>query len=321
MSINVKNISYSYDTYSFQECDKKTLPFKLKALDNVSFTIHENEFVGIIGDNGSGKTTLIKHFNGLLMPDSGEIKVDGLHTKENEVKKLIGMLFQRPQNQIFSETVYEDIIFGLKKDISLKDYIYSVSNINIKSSLFRGQSNQNNLRFLSAYNFTHNIQSKKEIEKRVYESLELVGLDKIILDKNPFKLSGGTIRLVALAGILILKPKYIILDEPITGLDFSFKQQLISILKKIHKCKENKIGIIMVSHNIKDLLELSDTIILMEHGKIKFKGTPSEYLHSIQNPIPIINKLLRDIKKRGFSIQDNIYTVDDAIDEIKSIII
>ena len=303
MSINIKNISYSYNSHSLRESVNKKTPLEIKALDDVSFTIKENEFVGIVGNNGSGKTTLIKHFNGLLIPDSGEIKVDGLHTKENKVKKLIGMLFQRPQNQIFSKTVYEDIVFGLKKNKSLRNYINNILKRNTNTQSIREQSNQNHL-------------SKKEIKERVYETLELLGLDKTILDKDPFTLSGGTMRLVALAGILIMKPKYLVLDEPITGLDFSFKQQFITTLKKIHKCKENKTGIIIVSHDIKELLELSDTIILMENGKIKFKGTPSEYLQSVQNPVPIINKLMKDIKKRGFSVKDDIYTVDDAINEI-----
>jgi len=267
MSIDVRGVSFSYS--------KKT-PLAAAVLDNVSLTIKKGEFVGIMGEVGSGKSTLVKHFNGLLKPDSGAVTVDGLPAADKEVKKRIGMLFQHPQNQLFCRTVYEDIAFG-------------PANSGIMG---------------------------EELDSRVFEALRLVGLGEELLKRSPFTLSGGQMRRAALAGVLVCSPRYLVLDEPTSGLDATGRREFFSNLKKIHAGGNS---IVMVSHNVEDILPFADKIILMKEGRIGFTGTPHEYLASVASPVPAITQLMRGLKARGFDVRDDVFAVDDAFHEITAL--
>lgn len=255
-------------------------PFESEALSNVSFKIENNEFIGIIGHTGSGKSTLIQHLNGLIKPTSGKIIINGIDItqKKNlkDIRKEVGLVFQYPEHQLFEETVYKDIAFG-PTNLGLSD---------------------------------------DEIEKRVFESMNLVGLDIAIKDKSPFELSGGQRRRVAIAGVLSMKPKILVLDEPTAGLDPRGRDEILEKIKKIHE--QYKMTTILVSHNMEDIAKLVDRIIVMHEGKVELIGTPrevfknAEKLEKIGLGIPQITYLSRELRKHGVDIPDDILTVDEA---------
>ena len=216
MPIEVKNISHIY---------MENTPYEKKALNNVSLTINEGEFVAIAGHTGSGKSTLMQHFNGLLNPTNGEVFIDGIDINKKKDKKTlnarrsVGMVFQYPEQQLFEESIFADIAFGPR-------------------------------------NFGC---SEDEVKQRVKEAMDFVELDyEEYKDKSPFLLSGGQMRRVAIAGIIALKPKYLVLDEPTAGLDPRLKQKLLQKVKKLHQ--KEKMTIIMVSHNMDDIALLADKV-------------------------------------------------------------
>ncbi|HKK95806.1 MAG TPA: energy-coupling factor transporter ATPase [Anaerovoracaceae bacterium] len=281
MSIEVKNINHIY---------AEGLPFETVALHDVSFTVDDGEFVGIIGHTGSGKSTLLQHLNGLLKPGSGEIVIDGTVITSNDVKmteirKKVGLVFQYPEYQLFEETVEKDVAFGPKN--------------------------------LGIYG--------EELGKAVKESIELVGLDyERIKDRSPFDLSGGQKRRVAIAGVIAMKPKILILDEPTAGLDPKAHMELLDTIKKLHK--EENMTIIFVSHNMDDIVKLSDRVMVLVDGNLVMNDksvnvfTRWEELKEIGLNVPQITEFMKGLEKRDSRINGNVFSIQDAAKSIKKYI-
>ncbi|MDU1203821.1 MAG: energy-coupling factor transporter ATPase [Clostridiales bacterium] len=278
MSVIVKNLTHIYD---------EGMPFASKALDDISFEIKDNDFVGLIGHTGSGKSTLIQHLNGLLKPSSGQIIVNGFNITDKdlnltEIRKRVGIVFQYPEYQLFEETVEKDIAFG-------------PGNLGLDEA---------------------------EISKRVKNSMEAVGLDyETYKDKSPFDLSGGQKRRVAIAGVIAMNPEVLILDEPTAGLDPGGRDEIFNLIKKLHR--DNNITIILSSHSMDDMAKLAQTIIVMNHGKIEFMGTPREVftshadkLREIGLDVPQVLELATKLRQKGFDIRPDILTVEEVKDEI-----
>lgn len=278
MSVIVKNLTYIYD---------EGMPFASKAIDDISFEIKDNDFVGLIGHTGSGKSTLIQHLNGLLKPSSGEIIVNGFNITDKdlnltEIRKRVGIVFQYPEYQLFEETVEKDIAFG-------------PGNLGL---------------------------DEEEISKRVRKSMEAVGLDyETYKDKSPFDLSGGQKRRVAIAGVIAMNPEVLILDEPTAGLDPGGRDEIFNLIKKLHR--DNNITIILSSHSMDDMAKLAQTIIVMNHGKIEFMGSPREVFNSnvdrlkeIGLDVPQVLELAIKLREKGFNIREDILTIEEAKEEI-----
>ncbi|MHC1756527.1 MAG: energy-coupling factor transporter ATPase [Methanosarcina sp.] len=251
----------------------KNTPLETSALKDVNLRIEKGEFVGILGEKGAGKSTLIKLFNGLLRSDTGKVLVDGLDPSSKKVKSRIGMVFQQAADQLFCRTVYEEIAFG-------------------------------------PLNFGY---SRKETEERVFEALEAVSFDRSMLSRDPFSLSGGEMQRVALAGALALRPDYLVLDEPITGLDPAGKKEILDTLKKI---KDRGTAVITVTHNLKGFFPLLERIVLVREGRISFQGSRQEYLEIENVPLPPVASLMRELKSRGMPVNPAIFTVEEALEEI-----
>lgn len=278
MPIEVKNISHIY---------MENTPYEKKALNNISLTINEGEFVAIAGHTGSGKSTLMQHFNGLLNPTRGEVFIDGIDINKKKDKKTlnarrsVGMVFQYPEQQLFEESIFADIAFGPR-------------------------------------NFGC---SEDEVKQRVKEAMDFVELDyEEYKDKSPFLLSGGQMRRVAIAGIIALKPKYLVLDEPTAGLDPRLKQNLLQKVKKLHQ--KEKMTIIMVSHNMDDIALLADKVAIMRQGKLMIYGEPREvftYKDVIEQAgllEPEVMQLLRKIKEYGLDVDINALNKQEALNNI-----
>ncbi|MCI5644024.1 MAG: energy-coupling factor transporter ATPase [Peptoniphilus sp.] len=258
------------------------LPFEKIAIDNLNLSIEENEFIGLIGHTGSGKSTFIQHLNGLLKPSSGEIIVDGTKVDKSssnltELRKKIGLVFQYPEYQLFEETIERDIAFG-PKNLDLDE---------------------------------------DEVLKRVKSSMDSVGLQyEIYKDKSPFELSGGLKRRVAIAGVLAMEPKVLILDEPTAGLDPRGRDEILSEIKSIHE--KRKITVILVSHSMEDVAKIAERIIVMDKGKVFLDSNPREIfrnedkLLSVGLGIPQITSLMRALKKKGLDINEDSITVEEA---------
>ncbi|MFA9424088.1 MAG: energy-coupling factor transporter ATPase [Sedimentibacter sp.] len=261
-------------------------PFRTLALDDVNLEIHEGDFLGIIGHTGSGKSTLIQLFNGLEFPSEGKIIVDGITVGENKkmlrkIRQTVGLVFQYPEYQLFEETVAKDVAFGP---------------VNLKLS-------------------------KEETEIRVKEALELVGFNyDEIKDVSPFDLSGGQKRRVAIAGVLAMKPKYLILDEPTAGLDPAGRNEIFNQIQTLHK-KAN-VTVALVSHSMEDIAKYVSRVVVLYKGKIHMEGTPKEIysqaeeLEKIGLGIPQIAQIVNELRKRGFNIKSDILTVEEAKREI-----
>ncbi|MBR0399914.1 MAG: energy-coupling factor transporter ATPase [Mogibacterium sp.] len=223
----------------------KGLPGETAALDDVSFEIEDGSILGVIGHTGSGKSTLLQHLNGLLKPDSGEVWIDDAcitdgSTKLVDIRRRVGLVFQYPEYQLFEETVAKDVAFG-PRNLGLDE---------------------------------------DEIQRRVRYALDLVGLNyEEIKDMSPFEHSGGNKRRIALAGVLAMEPKVLILDEPTAGLDPKAHREILSMVKRIH---ENEgMSIVFVSHNMADIASMADKVIVMNTGRIVLEGTPAQvFAHS-----------------------------------------
>ena len=249
-------------------------------------TVALGEFVGIIGHTGSGKSTLIQLFNGLELPAEGKIEVDGTTVGEDKkklklIRQTVGLVFQYPEYQLFEETVAKDVAFG-------------PMNLNLP---------------------------QEEIDFRVKEALELVGFNyKKIKDASPFDLSGGQKRRVAIAGILAMKPDYLILDEPTAGLDPSGRNEIFGQIKKLHD--KSNVTVVLVSHSMEDIAKFVDRVIVLSKGKVHMQGTPKEIysqaeeLEKIGLGIPQIASIVKELRNRGFNIKPDILTVEEAKDEI-----
>ena len=252
----------------------KGLPGETVALDDVSFEIASGECIGIIGHTGSGKSTLLQHMNGLLKPHSGEIIVSDMNIGDGSVKKVdisknVGLVFQYPEYQLFEETVAKDVAFGPR-------------NLGVPED---------------------------EIPGIVRESIELLGLEyDAVAEKSPFELSGGQKRRVAIAGVLAMKPKVLILDEPTAGLDPASKRDMLEVIKRLRQ--ERNLIVVFVSHNMKDIAELSDRIIVMNGGKLVMNGSPKEVfaraseLKSMGLSVPPVTEILYEVsEKLGLEFQ------------------
>lgn len=261
-------------------------PFEKKALDNVNLIIKDGEFLALIGHTGSGKSTLIQHLNGLLEPTSGKIYVDGMDitakgVKLADIRKKVGLVFQYPEYQLFEETIEKDIAFG-PRNLGL---------------------------------------SEDEITARVKKSMMMVGLD---YDKykylSPFELSGGQKRRVAIAGVIAMEPKVLILDEPTAGLDPKGRDDILEQIKVLHD--QYNMTIILVSHSMEDVGKLAERIVVMNKSKIELLGTPSEVfkeieiLEQIGLGVPQVTYLMRALREKGFDVSDSIFTVEEGKAEL-----
>jgi len=260
--ISVKDVSYTYMTGT---------PFEKVALEKISFDVAEGEVLAIAGHTGSGKSTLIQIIAGLIDLMSGTITIDGLSVADKKIRRLVGIVFQYPEHQLFEETVENDIAFG-PKNFGLSDV---------------------------------------EISARVDEAMRQVGLDATLKKVSPFELSGGQRRRVAIAGILALKPKYLILDEPTAGLDPLAKKNLLQEIFGV--VKKSGVTIILVSHNMEDIARFANRVVVLSQGKILFIGTPrelfarEEILSRAGLEPPPITQLLRTL-----NIDEQALTLDEA---------
>lgn len=256
-------------------------PFEKKALSDINLDITDGEFVGLIGHTGSGKSTLIQHLNGLLVPQIGGIEVNGISTKEKgtklkELRQEVGLVFQYPEHQLFEESVYKDVAFG-PKNMGL---------------------------------------SENEIHERVVEALSYVGLDDSYYEMSPFELSGGQRRRVAIAGVLALRPKTLILDEPAAGLDPAGREEILTQIRTLYL--KSKMTVILVSHSMEDIARISNRIIVMNDSKIAMDGNVSEIfsrgdeLKKMGLDVPQVSALATELINRGVKIDSDIYTIERA---------
>lgn len=259
-------------------------PFERTALHETSVEIHEGEFVGIIGHTGSGKSTFVQLLNGLIHPTQGVVTVDGtdISKKTKEVMTIrhkVGMVFQYPEYQLFEETIAKDIAFG-PRNFGL---------------------------------------SEDEIEERVREAMEFVGLDyDTYADRSPFRLSGGQMRRVAIAGVIAIHPKYLILDEPSAGLDPVGRREIFSEIQRWHK--EKNITVILVSHNMEDISQMATRLLVLSHGNIVLDGEPldifshrQQTLHDAGVSVPPVTEVLQYLQSKGFDISDRVHSVDEGV--------
>jgi energy-coupling factor transporter ATPase len=277
MSIRVENLSHIYS---------EGMPYETIALSDINLEITDGEFVGIIGHTGSGKSTLIQHLNGLLKPKTGKIFIGDVDitaksVKMRDIRRRIGLVFQYPEYQLFEETVHKDVAFG-------------PLNLGL---------------------------SQEEADGRVREAIGLVGLDySDLAERSPFDLSGGQKRRIAIAGVIAMKPEVLIMDEPTAGLDPKAHKDILAMVSKIHKKEDNII--ILVSHNMGDIAEMADRIIVMEKGMIALTGTPREVykeadlIERAGLGLPPVMHLMRELKRKGAAVSDDILTMDEAEQEI-----
>ncbi|MBR6874370.1 MAG: energy-coupling factor transporter ATPase [Ruminococcus sp.] len=253
-------------------------PFRKVAVDNVDLEIEEGEFIGVIGHTGSGKSTLIQHFNGLLKPTSGSIYIDGEKLWEDKarlraIRFKVGLVFQYPEYQLFEETCYKDIAFG-PKNMGL---------------------------------------SEEEIDKRVRETAKLFGISDAMLEKSPFELSGGQKRRVAIAGVMAMEPKVLILDEPASGLDPKGRSKILGLIREYHREKKNTV--MLVSHSMEDVAKHCSRILVMNSAKIFCYDTPvnvfgrASELESMGLAVPQITRVFNRLKALGHDLGDEVYTV------------
>lgn len=260
-------------------------PFEKTAVDHVNLEIEEGAFVGIIGHTGSGKSTLIQHFNGLIRPTSGKIYLDGTDiwadkTNIRQVRFQVGLVFQYPEYQIFEDTVYKDIAFG-PRNMGL---------------------------------------SETEIKERVEETAALVGLTQAQLNQSPFDLSGGQKRRVAIAGVMALRPKVLILDEPTAGLDPKGREDILREIRRYHK--ETGRTVLLVSHSMEDMANCAEKILVMNAGKVFCYDTvenvfrQAKALQGIGLAVPQITRVCMQLREQGIPLSDDIYTVEAAYQQI-----
>lgn len=259
--------------------------YEKRALNDISLEIGQGQFVGIIGHTGSGKSTLIQHLNGLMKATSGDILYDGqsIYAEGYDMRKLrsqVGLVFQYPEHQLFEVDVISDVCFGPK--------------------------NQG--------------LSEEESEKNAREALELVGFPEKYYKQSPFELSGGQKRRVAIAGVLAMKPKVLILDEPTAGLDPKGRDEILDQIAKLHK--ETGMTVVLVSHSMEDVARYVDRIIVMNKGEKMLDSTPKEVfrhykeLEEVGLAAPQVTNVMHDLKDRGFDVSPDATTIEEAADEI-----
>ena len=256
-------------------------PFEQTALDNIDLTIYRGEYLGIIGRTGSGKSTLIQHLNGLMKPTAGQIFFEGQDiwsSKEltHSIRFQVGLVFQYPEYQLFEETVYKDIAYGPK---------------NMKLD-------------------------EAEIDRRVRRAAEFAGLSNEVLERSPFELSGGQKRRVAIAGVIAMEPKVLILDEPTAGLDPAGSASILANIEAYRKA--NNATIIFVSHSMEDVARITDRLVVVSHGTLPYVGTPREVFSHGEDPeklglsVPAMNRVFSRVRAMGVDIDPAVYTVEQA---------
>ena len=264
-------------SYTYQE----GTPFASVALSDVSLTIEDGSYTAIIGHTGSGKSTILQLLNGLLVPTEGSVRAfDTLITSTSvnkqirQIRKQVGLVFQFAENQIFEETVLKDVAFGPQ-------------------------------------NFGVSVEEAEVIAR---EKLALVGIDESLFERSPFELSGGQMRRVAIAGILAMEPKILVLDEPTAGLDPIGRKELMTLFKKLH---QDGITIVLVTHLMDDVAEFADQVYVMEKGKLVKSGKPSlvfqnvEFMEKIQLGVPKITRFAQRLAERGVSFKQLPITIEE----------
>lgn len=275
MPITFERVSYTYQPGT---------PFQWQALDDVSLTISDGEFWGIIGATGSGKSTLIQHMNGLLKPTGGRVLVDGADLSERgadlrAVRQKVGLVFQYPEHQLFGETIFEDVAFGPR-------------NLKLDAS---------------------------EVDRRVALAMERVGLAPEFRSRSPFGLSGGQARRVALAGVLAMEPRVLVLDEPTAGLDPRGREE---ILKLVGTFPSMGMTVLLVSHSMDDVAEMADRVLVMHRSKVHMVGTPRELfsrraeLEAIGLGVPAAAQLVDRLREKGWNLPADAVTLDQAVTAI-----
>lgn len=264
----------------------KDTAMAVSALENVSLVIPDGQFIGLIGHTGSGKSTLVQHLNGLMKATSGSIyfngeDVDGQGFDKRVLRSKVGLVFQYPEHQLFETDVFSDVCFG-PKNLGL---------------------------------------SKKEVELRAYEALKLVGLEDEYFYQSPFDLSGGQKRRVAIAGVLAMKPRVLILDEPTAGLDPKGRDEILDQISKLKE--ETKITVILVSHSMDDVAKYVDRIIVMNKGCVMYDDEPKavfeqyQYLEEIGLSAPQVTYIMKNLRVHGYDVNDKVTTIEEAKEEIK----
>ena len=281
MSIVIEHLNYVY---------MQGGPYETRALDDVSLTIHDGEFIGLIGHTGSGKSTLVQHLNGLILPTSGKITVDGMDlaekgTDRRAIRRRVGLVFQYPENQLFEETVAKDIAFG-PKNLGLDE---------------------------------------EEIDRRVRTAMRRVALDyDKLAQRSVFELSGGQMRRVAIAGVLAMEPQTLVLDEPCAGLDPRGREEILGLISDLHR--ESGATIVMVSHSMDDVAALAERVIVMNHGKVAMDGTPREIfshgeeLRAIGLDVPQAVELAQKLREKGFDVPEGIYKIEEVRAAVEAIV-
>lgn len=255
------------------------------ALNDICLQIADGEFIGLIGHTGSGKSTLIQHLNGILKPYSGSVYFDGadIFDEDYDLKKLrsqVGLVFQYPEHQLFEETVFKDVCFG-PKNMGL---------------------------------------SQKEVEMRAYQALKMVGLEDEYFYQSPFDLSGGQKRRVAIAGVLAMKPRVMILDEPTAGLDPKGRDEMFALITKLRR--ESNMSIVLVSHSMEDVAAYVERIVVMNQGKVMMDGSPHEVfshvkeLEAVGLMAPQITYVMKRLKEEGLPVLGSELTVAEAAESI-----
>ncbi|MCI8405896.1 MAG: energy-coupling factor transporter ATPase [Oscillospiraceae bacterium] len=260
-------------------------PFEKAAIQDVNLEIQEGELVGVIGHTGSGKSTLIQHLNGLLKPDSGKIYVDGQDIWESaetlrNTRFQVGLVFQYPEYQLFEESVYKDIAFG-------------PANLGL---------------------------SPEEVKEAVRRAAECVGISESLFEKSPFELSGGQKRRVAIAGVIAMRPKVLILDEPTAGLDPKGRDTILELIRSYHQQERNTV--LLVSHSMEDIARYSTRILVMNQSRVFAYGdvdsvfSKAEEIERIGLSIPQVTRVFTELARRGYPVQPNIYSVEAARAEL-----
>lgn len=277
--LEIKNLTHTYNGDS---------PVKKDAVHNVSFSVESGEIIGIIGHTGSGKSTLVQHLNGLLKPTEGTVLFENKDIWEDpkkirHIRSKVGLVFQYPEYQLFEETVYRDIAYGPK-------------NMGLDGD---------------------------ELKTRVEEICELLNINTEYFEKSPFDLSGGEKRRVAIAGVMAMRPQVIIFDEPIAGLDPKGRFDVIKMIENYSKAYNATV--IIISHNMEDMAVLADKLLVMNNGCLAMFGkteevfSKGEELRSMGLNVPMVTRVLAELKKKGLDIPDNIFTVKAAVDCLCSI--
>ena len=276
----LRGVSYIYS---------ENTPFRKVAVNDIDITFEEKIITGIIGHTGSGKSTVSQLLNGLLKPTSGTVSVEGKDIWEEpkkirQVRFTVGLVFQYPEYQLFEETVYKDIAFGPK-------------NMGLDES---------------------------EIDRRVRTAAELVGLTPVFFEKSPFDLSGGQKRRVAIAGVMAMRPRILILDEPAAGLDPRGRDEILSRIVEYQKKTDSTV--LMISHSMEDMAAYCDKILVMNEAKPFLYGTPAEIfgqaevLERVGLSVPQVTKLMRELRRRGYDVRTDIYTVEQAKAEVERLV-